>query len=205
MTEAVLRQRVWRHNALQIVAGIAMLVLAVGAWPLSFWLLRFVVHMPLALVDMQNAAGISFYIALGGVFLLTLEGVRYWRLLRADREELVETEFRDNMLTASATGRGLGAWHPAITEGYIVVNLMLFAPRVTAQLLYVPRCLIFAPADAFPQAAEVYRRLAEDRRWTPVSEHRDRGGGVILLDRLQLIWTRIEDSQLQLRIPPGSG
>jgi hypothetical protein len=204
MTEADLRQRVWRHNALQIASGIAMAVLALCAWPISFWLLRFVVHAPLALLEIPNSAGVSFYAAAAGTFLLALEGIRYWRLIRADQENVVGTEFRDDMLAASVTGRGLGAWHMYITEGYLAVHLMLFAPRVTAQLLYVPRCLIYAPADAFPQAAEVYRRLAEDRRWTPVSEHRDRGAGVILLDRLQLIWTRIEDGQLQLRIPPGS-
>ncbi len=170
-----------------------------------FWILRLAFYAPLSLLEVPNAAALSFYAAAVGTGLLALEGIRYWWLIGADQEHLVDAEFRDDLLVAAVTGRGFGAWHAYLTEGFVVANLMLFAPRVTAQLLYAPRNLIFAPAKAFPQAAEVYRRLAEDRRWTPISEHRERRAGVILLHRLQLIWTRIDDGGLQLRIPPGSG
>jgi hypothetical protein len=37
MTETDLKNRVWRHNALQIASGIAATLIALVTWPLSFF------------------------------------------------------------------------------------------------------------------------------------------------------------------------
>jgi len=200
MTEADLKRRVWRHNALQIATGTAATLWAVVMWPISFWLMRFLASKPFELADVKVGWDIGFYLALVGLALLALEGVRYWRLIVADREDGGESDFAD-ILGLSPGG---GALYYNVGGAHILVHLMLSAPRMTAQAICVPRRLIRTTSAAYIQGAAVYNRLAEERKWMPLSEWSNCRAGVFLLDRLRLIWTRLENGETQLRIPPGS-
>ena len=159
--------------------------------------------MPLELAEIKNRQEISFYIAAGVMGILVLEGLRYWRVIVADREDSESSDFA-NMPDLAQGGGAVNARFGNVASAYILVHLMLSAPRLTAQSIHTFRGLLHATPEAVAQAAIMYRRLTEARKWTPMSECRECGAGVFLLVRLQLIWTRLEDGEQQLRIPPGT-
>ncbi len=173
-------------------------------WPISFKLLKFLIRMPLELAEIKNALTIATCIAWIGIAFLMVEGVRYWRLVAADREDDNSPDITD-IADLSQGGGSMNAQFGNVHAAYFLTNIILAAPHLTAQAVCIPRLFIRTTSSAYEQAATVYNRLARDRKWTPVSELIDYRAGVFLLDRLRLIWTNLKDGEMQLRIPPGDG
>ena len=204
MTETDLRSHVRRHNILQAVSAIAMVFGAVVMWPISFNLLKFLVRMPLELAEIQNALTIATCIAWIGIAFLMVEGLRYWRLVAADREDSDNSDF-DDLTGMSQGSAGMNVAFGNVGAAYFLTFMILAAPRLTAQALFIPRLFIRTTSVAYAQGATIYNQLAHDRKWTPVSEWPNHRAGVFLLDRLRLIWTRLNNDEMQIRIPPGDG
>jgi hypothetical protein len=76
MTEAEIRRRLRRHNAMQIGSAIVFVLGAIALWPLSFWVFRGLFYIPLAVFGWGDAGAISLYLTcMVGVMLLDQLGL----------------------------------------------------------------------------------------------------------------------------------
>jgi hypothetical protein len=208
MTAADLRRRLRRHNLIQVGSGIVLILGAIVLWPLSYWVFRVLFYIPLAAVGLRNADAISLYLTWAGMALLVVEGCRNTRPL-FDLKDFSQSVYYQNPVAGSASGRAasramFGVGNP-MAFSYLVSQFLFCAPQTSVLAVKALRSVIRAAPGAFEQAAQAYTVLAEQRRWIPASQFRHWMAGVMLLDRLGLIWTEVKAGEMQLRIPPGSG
>lgn len=199
---------VWKNNVQQTIFGIAMVVGSVILWPLSYWIFYFLFRFFLVLIGAGNSDTISCYLAWGGIILLVVEGYRYNRA-GVDLHDSSRLEY-----TRSATG-GIGSGGAASLAmfgvsnpgglAFIVSQVLFCAPTMTISTIRAFKSYIRTTPDSFEQAASVYTDLARHRKWIPASEYRQNMAGVMLLDRLKMIWKESKEGTMQLRIPPGEG
>ena len=63
---------------------------------------------------------------------------------------------------------------------------------------------IHATPDSIQHAAGVYEKLAFNGYWMPASEFHNNEDGVLLLDRLELVWRETIEGVSQVRLMPAS-
>jgi hypothetical protein len=181
---------------------------AIALWPLSFWVFRGLFYIPLAVFGWGDAGAISLYLTWGAMALLAVEGCRNRRPL-FDLKDYSQSVYYQNPVTGSASGRAasigmFGVSNP-MAFAYLVSQFLFCAPRASVSAFQAIRAVIRAAPEACGQAARAYATLAEERRWISASEFQHCMAGVMLLDRLELIWTEVKEGEMLLRIPPGSG
>lgn len=206
MSQSDIRRALRRHNGVQIAAGLFLIPMAIGAWYVSYRVLYVLFRIPLAALEVNNAGQIANYIAIGGLVLLVLEGIRQGGELFGLRE-YGESGWASSPYAETRGGRvfGVAVFGPLVGMGYFITQVLFCAPSTTVAIPRFFRSLIRANATAIAQAAEVREELARRREWIPVEEFRERAAGVFLLARMKLVWTRIENGRAEVRIPPGEG
>ncbi len=204
ITEATLRRRIERHNSIQLLTASILFAGAALLWFLSFWLFRALIYLPLAAFGF-DAWGCSFYAALAVLALLTFETLRF-KGPPVELEEYSESLFGDSIL-AQVRVFGMSGTRIAgspLAYVFLVVKLVFAAPRATVQAITALRSRIQAEPAVIAQAVQAFQKLDLAHYWMRASDFPGLGGGLFLLDRLDMLWTKIEDGQRMVRIPAGS-
>lgn len=199
---------VWKNNVQQTIFGVAMVAGSVILWPLSYWIFYFLFHFFLVLLGVGNSGTISCCLAWGGIILLVVEGYRYYRA-GVDFHDSSRSEYAQNATGGIGSGQTaslamFGVSNP-MGLAFIVSQMLFCAPTMTISAVRAFKSYIRTTPDSFEQAAGVYSNLARHRKWIPASEYRQNMAGVMLLDRLKMIWKESKEGTMQLRIPPGEG
>ena len=197
MTDDDLLQRIRRHNAVHLALGVLLVPSAILLWFASFWVFRVLFVLPCVLFGNYEMWPTSFYVAWGCVPLLAVEGLRY-------RKQLFSlSEYTESLHYAAFKMTAMHA-HDSNPFGtaWIISRFLFCAPRATVHAAKEFRSIIRVPEETVRAATEIVNRLAQERRWIPWSELSEFGPSVLLLGRLRLVWTKIDNEELQLRIPP---
>jgi hypothetical protein len=204
MTEQTLRRRIEHYNAIKLLTGIVLLPGALVLWFLSFWVFRILIYGILDEFGI-DAWGFSFYAALAMLPLLAWEGLRF-NVPTMDVEDLSDLPLGDSLLSRGllfCTTRGWITAHGALAFVFLVAKIVFAAPRATLQGVTALRSRIEAEPKLISQAIQAFQKLELEHRWMLTSEFAGLGGGLFLLDRLDMIWTKLENGVLAVRIPAG--
>jgi hypothetical protein len=207
MSEEILRRRIHRHNALEMLKATVLFPGAAVLWFLSFWLFRALIYIPLAAFGF-DAWGFSFFAAWVGLAILAWEGFQF-NVPTIDLEDLDDISFGNGLLGQAlslpfAMGTARRTHGDVMTCAIVVAQFVFAAPRATRQAFESLQSRIHAEPAAIAQAVEVFRKLDLERHWLPAADFPGFGGGLFLLDRLDMVWTKLEDGAQLVRIPAGS-
>jgi hypothetical protein len=202
MTESDIREQAHQHNVLNLALGLLMVPLSALMWWISYWAIRVVAWIVLrGLAEIFQArwdvAGLSRYIALGGLALLVVEGVFMVRTAGGVRDYF------------SAHGdwigmRSMGTIYYDRMAGmaYMLSHFLFLAPEATLRAVAMLRHRMPEDEQTARAAARLLGELAADRRWRPLDRSDEAAAGV--LHALKLIWVRETDGLTEIRIPPAS-
>lgn len=203
MLETDLRSRVFRHNAIQTIAGVLLIPTSIALWIGSFWLVRFVSAF---LLDAAGLDGdtISVYVASAFMVVLAVEGVRFSAPLFDLKQYATSELFHDNFIAQSSGGRILNARYAnPLGVAFLVSQALFCAPRSSVEAVNAFRALIPSNADTIAEAARILARLKQERQWLSASEYADSRAALMLLQKLRLMWTENSDGKLFIRYPAG--
>ena len=202
MDRTDLQKRVGLHNASQIAIGLALVPGSIALWIASFWTARILFAVSAFALGF-SVWRISFYVALAFLVLLAVEGVRYGKPL-FDLREYTKSAYYDNFIMQSESGRALN-WLAGSPMGiaYLVSQALFCAPRTAVHAVRAFRSLVPRDEATVAEAAKVLTELEGRREWVPASRYSHHGAALMLLDRLRLIWVKIESGETQIRYPAG--
>jgi len=209
MTEEMLRQKVRRHNTLNLVLVIVFVPGAMVLWYFSFHLFRWIYFFPMFLLGDFFLPGwdpwpLSGYIAWGSMAVLVLDGLRSSRQL-FDLKEYSQSVFGTSIFSTTRQGRLVNAYffHNAVGCAYVVSQVFYMAPEATLQALKALKSRLPHDPDTLRAAVRILGELDARRQWVPRARFREDARAVVVLERLRLIWSQEKDGLAQLRIPPG--
>jgi len=197
MTPDELRQHVRKHNALQVVIGVATLAAAPLLWLFCFRLFRWLFYLASHWALGEKADEASIWMAVVGIVFLAIEGLREgWNLLAlSDLAERAPVG-----LGAPAGPAFFGDVH---RYSYMISHVLFFAPRVTLAGVQALRSLIRAGPFTIDLASKIYNDLAQRRQWVPITHYPAAATAAALLKQLGLIWIEDDEAPVRLRVPPG--
>lgn len=210
LTEETLRQLVWRKNTFNLVLGILLIPASVLLWFVSFWIFRLLFYIPLYWIGgffwpRLDAASISWYIAMLGIAALAFEGLRYSRQL-FDLREFSQSGFGTSVLSSTSSGRIVNAavlGNP-VGRAYIISQILYMAPETTLQAIRSLRSRLPEDKHTVHEATAILNELDRGRQWVARESYSSQAQAVLVLERLQLIWTRDKNDFEEIRIPPIS-
>jgi hypothetical protein len=202
MDQAELQRILWRHNALYLISGILLIPVAVALWLASFWVFRMLFYIPFSYTGNPRAWDISFWVAVAAILLLVYEGRRYTRPL-FDLMDYSQSVYANNPITDSDFGTWNARSGGPIVWAYVISQFLFCAPRSSAIAVQSLRAVIRATPATLTRASEILTQLSQQRHWFAVSDLPNAGAALHVLDQLGLIWTRVENGEAQVRIPPG--
>ncbi len=202
MPSKTIAQRVRLHNALQLFLGVGLIPVSFCLWWISFSFFRFAFFWPLQFV-LDNASTIAFYVAWLCMIPLAIEGVRRTRSL-FDLNDYVHSDFYDNFVMQSQSGRALSAYYgQPIAMAYLVTQVLFAAPQTMMVSIRSFRSLLPTDETIARDATRILRELRKSRKWTPAEEYKEYGAALMLLDKLDLIWTENKSGRIEIRYPAG--
>ena len=197
MTADALRERIRKHNALQAALGLMALAGAPLLWWLSFWVIRILSWLATFWFLGRKTADVTFWIAVGGLVLLAIEGLRQgWELLPLQ-------DLADRPRVGLFMPVGPYYYGNLFGYSYLITHALFIAPQVTVAGVRALRLLIRPGPLTIDLAAHVYNDLAKRRAWVDVGEYPGGRPAAALLRQLDLIWLEDEEGAVRLRIPPG--
>lgn len=210
ITEACLRQKVWRNNTFNLVLGILLVPAAILLWFLSFWIFRLLFYIPLYWINKffslsWDVSTITWYIALFCMAVLVFDGLRCSRQL-FDLHEFSQSSFGTSLFTRTASGRIVNAvilGNP-VGRAYFISQILYMAPEITLQAVRALCSRLPADSRTISEAARILSVLYCDRQWVAKDSYCDQTEAILVLERLRLIWTRDKKGFEEIRIPPRS-
>ena len=185
---------------MQIGSGIVFILGAIVLWPLSFWVFRALFYIPLAAVALGNAGRLSLYLAWAGMSLLVVEGCRCTRPL-FDLKDFSQSVYYQNPVAGTASGALPAARCSASAIPWrspTWFRSFFSAPRTSVLAVKALRSVIRAAPEAFGQAARLTPLWRSSDGGFRLRKFRHCMAGVMLLDRLGLIWTEVKEGEMQL-------
>lgn len=203
MTESELQRRVRSHNTIQVVTGVFLIPTSILLWIGSYWLIRVLVAFALFNFGL-DAWAISDYVAIGFMFILAIEGVRYSKPL-FNLKVYTESAYHDNVFSQSETGHALNLYYGnPLGCAYLVSQSLFCAPRTAVEAFKTFRSRIQTNPDTVTHAAQILRELKPLRKWVPASDYPQSGAALMLLEKLRLIWVETKTGETTIRYPPGA-
>jgi hypothetical protein len=204
-TARALRRHLRWHNGLYLALGVMLVPTAVGLWIVSFWVLRFLFALGLS-PWVAKPWEVAWYIAWGGMAALVISGFRFTRPL-FDLADYRESGYFDSFLSGSGKGLRRKMVLPSLYSAnpmgcaYLVSQCLFLAPVAVVEAVKAFRAPIRASAATVAAAAEILDDLTAKDQWVSAATYQDRAAGLILLDRLERIRSRVEDGVAQIRRP----
>lgn len=200
---------VWKNNVKQIFTGFVCGLVALIFWPISYWGFYGLFHLVLVFLGIGMAQAISICLAFLGVLFLAVEGYRYYQD-GTDNQAAMKSEHAREMMAMTCGDRnrnqyetGFSGTSLSIDPAAFAGQVVFIAPRMSISAVKAFRSYIHTTVNAIQEAARVYDKLAMNADWMPASALPDYEAGVILLDRLELIWKETMEGEMHFRIMPG--
>lgn len=201
MDPATLRQMIRRHNRTCLLKAALFVIGAVLLWPMCYWFFKYVtmaITYPWGVVWSD-----ATYSSIGAacIALLAVEGVHYGRKV-FDLESYRESTYYDFV------GHGRGEFAITYMTGdmastaYIWSNLLFCAPRCTVLAWQNLRARTQAADETIESAVELVKELRLRDDWIPAGEFSASPASLHVLDRLNVLWLRVEAGVPEIRLRP---
>lgn len=191
-----LQRRAIRYNLLQVFLVAVLVPGTILLWIVSFLLIHFFIDSILGIGDCQWPL-----VSLCGS-CLGLVGLAVWGYLNR-RAEFDPESFENSEFSDFGPARGTYLVYDS-RPAYVLCCILLAAPKTSILAIRAMRSWVWCGYDVTNQAAGILTELGMRPSWTPATDFAHQRPGLWLLDRLGLIWTRIEHGDKFIRIPPGT-
>ena len=215
MTEQELARRIAKHNTQQILTAVVLAPASAVMWVVSFFVFFFPFLFILWMVGISAAFSIAVTIALGGIALLVREAWRRDRLLRAkgvltseDNPDFstlkeISATVDHSSIGGGTTSSGAGGEGNIGHDAILLAHVLYVAPHAAAHAIHAIRSRLSTESRVIARAARILTQLEETREWTPASRFAGDGAALMLLDKMEYIWSESRDGEIYVRDDPA--
>ena len=189
-----------QHNTLEAWKAIGFAALALVLWYVSFWLVQMLVIAPFFLVGHVPSWRLVSGITWAGMALLAVVGIRYTgRLLDAGEAMRSFFDGSRGIWTEDAANY---IYSRSLAATWIVRNMLLAAPRASANAIAAVRAITFLRGERLAAAERLLLELAKLNAWVPLAPYLGHSEVLAQLAKLGVVSARAGAEGNEVRITP---